>query len=75
MNKNSEVKIERNNGEVIIYSVVGGYILLSFAPALIPTAICYAGLCISLCGIYDVLKNSNIASDFDIDNYLKGVCK
>lgn len=75
MERNNSVKVERSNGEIVMYSIIGGYILLSFAPTLIPIAICYTGLCVSLCGIYDVLKNSNMETDFDIDKYLKGECK
>lgn len=68
-------KNESNNSEKVIYSALGGFVILKLAPFYIPYVICFGGLMISLYGILDVINKSDNRSEFDIKKYIENINK
>ena len=60
MSKNND----RNDTEVMAYSIIGGILILYLMPQYIPYAICYSGILGSLYGILMILKKYDSSNDF-----------
>lgn len=61
--------------EKTIYSVIGGFIILSMAPGYIPYCLCFGGLMVSAYGIIDIINKSDAVSQFDIKSYIENANK
>lgn len=68
MNKNNE---SHSSSEKVIYSALGGGIILSMAPQWMPICIFGGGLLISIYGILDVINKSDARSQFDLQKYIE----
>lgn len=66
---------EHGGLEKIIYSALGGFVILKLAPMYIPYVICYGGLMVSLYGILDVINKSSKRHDFDLNEYIENANK
>lgn len=66
---------QKNNIEIITYSVLGGILILYLMPSYIPYAICYSGIIFSLYWILNILKKYDNSNDFvskeDIEYFKK----
>lgn len=66
---------QKNDIEIITYSIVGGVLILYLMPSYIPYIICYTGIIRSLYGILEILQKYENINDFiskeDIEYFKK----
>lgn len=68
-------KEDHSNFEKTVYSVLGGFIILSLAPTYIPYCLCFGGLMVSLYGIVDVVNKSDACKSFDVKSHIENLNK
>lgn len=68
MNKKNE---SHGSSEKVIYSTLGGGIILAMCPQWIPACIFGGGLLISVYGILDIINKSDARSQFDLRQYIE----
>ena len=60
-----------SKSEKVIYTALGGGLILTFVPAYIPYVVCFSGLLISLYGTMDTIANSVGRNKFNIKEYIE----
>lgn len=55
---------QKNDVEVVIYSLLGGGVILYLIPRYISYVICYMGIIMSLYSILNILKKYDNSNDF-----------
>lgn len=66
---------EHSKTEKVIYTTLGGFIILKLAPIYIPYCMCFGGLMVSLYGILDVINKSDSRDAFDIKKHIENINK
>lgn len=69
------MKKETSNTEKVIYTTLGGFVVLTLAPIYIPYCLCFGGLMVSLYGILNTVNKSDVRSEFDLKKYIENIKK